>query len=231
MPRGTKTPEAAPDAPPTSRDLNRLADALESASQNLGVIREAIDEAREIIEWGLRNNRFAAPVRREAFTPVNASGDEATVSATAGNLPSRALQPTPAPVPAAAVRGEPTILDRPGKATPNGDAWIPGSKQTHPGKRKQQLHDRLYYRQCLRDIVTLIGYEGRPLPELQSAYEALVEKHGRQAVVDGGDEILRLDVSCDLPMVRLTDEVSKLAWAIIGRPEETAPPTHAKKRS
>jgi hypothetical protein len=50
VPKRTAAPEPASDAPPTSRDINRLADALESVGEHLGVIREAIDEAREVIE-------------------------------------------------------------------------------------------------------------------------------------------------------------------------------------
>src|SRR5579872_4990284 len=77
---------------------------------------------------------------------------------------------------------------------------LPGRQSSKP----QPLYIRLYFEPHLTEVVLLLGYQGLPEPDFAKAVSALVEKYGRDKVMDATSEITEADRSTKCPVIRLT---------------------------
>src|SRR5207245_1415081 len=95
--------------PPTSADIHRLSNALEEVSGILKVIGDEIATAREIIEWGLRNDRFEAASSRRDLRKDDRE-----------DSPEEARTPVAAATPSGSQIAPPRSTSRPKKAARDG---------------------------------------------------------------------------------------------------------------
>jgi len=92
--------------------------------------------------------------------------------------------------------------------------------------KKLPLAVRLYFHPPLAELARLIGYDELPLPEAKEKLKPLAEKYGKQTMEQAAREIVSIDVTTDPPLVRLTEEVRKACWQLLG-----APPGQKEARS
>jgi hypothetical protein len=87
-----------------------------------------------------------------------------------------------------------------------------------PKPKQSPIWIRLYFQAAYADLARLIGYAGRPLPELLELTEPLVKKYGEEKMAEVSEALTRLDETTDPPIVRFTDEARKLCWQLLGPP-------------
>lgn len=84
----------------------------------------------------------------------------------------------------------------------------------------QPLWHRLYFQEPYSELARIIGYNGRPVPEVVTLSKPLLDKHGRAKMDEASQAIARIDDATKPPTVRLTDEARKLCWQLLGPPPE-----------
>ncbi len=93
----------------------------------------------------------------------------------------------------------------------------PGREAT---KSKAPLYMRMYFQEIYIDLVRFVGYAGKPLDEARPFVQTLAVKHGKDKAIQVSEELVIIDQNSKPPMVRLTDEVRKLAFQMLGPPPE-----------
>jgi len=82
---------------------------------------------------------------------------------------------------------------------------------------------RLYFQPLLTEITRAVGYEEWPLQELQSALQDLRKRYGDVLVQDAMNELLHREKRGKKQVLRLRDEVRKLARGMLGPTPEEQP--------
>jgi hypothetical protein len=90
-----------------------------------------------------------------------------------------------------------------------------------PPSKPQPLYLRMYFRPHLVEVVRMVGYEGVPLAEAQKKTKEFREKYGEK--MKEAEELVTIDASKEPHWVRLTDEVRKFAYQLLGPPPEAKP--------
>lgn len=92
-----------------------------------------------------------------------------------------------------------------------------------PQKRpREPLYLRMYFQSHLTDLVRLFGYREISLDQARKELTPLIEKYGKQVMVDAAEEIVFIDNSKTPEVARLSDQARKLARQLLGRPPELA---------
>ena len=227
--------------------MERLIEAVGELRDEVRVLREAIDEFRELYDWAVRNaaphddvprhivhvtSMPADPLapdfgeRVNRFTAKDLPGDPpvaAPASPPAAAAPATATAPPPVPKPPAtaptALPAEPTspLAPSPASAAPQAAQGAPAPAERTARRRRQPLWKRLYARPHLIEVVRLLGYGELPLDQVQQALTRLTAQYGAEKI-DEAQEILHIDRSKSLPTVRLTEAVKKVAVSLLGLP-------------
>lgn len=94
---------------------------------------------------------------------------------------------------------------------------------------KTPLYIRMYFQEAYIEFVRFIGYGGKTLDEAREFARLLATRHGKPKAMEAGEALVVIDQTSTPPMVRLTDEVRKLAFQMLGpQPKPgTAAPKHA----
>ncbi len=96
------------------------------------------------------------------------------------------------------------------------------SSQQPSVKRKREKRPPLWWRITFEEhmvaLVRLLGHEGLALKDLREKAKPLIEKFGRERLQEAADEITEYVGDGDDTVVRLTEQVRKLAVHLIGPP-------------
>ena len=93
--------------------------------------------------------------------------------------------------------------------------------------KKFPLSVRIYYDPPLTELVRLIKYDTLPLENARDRLAPLAERYGRDAMNRAAKQALDMDEH----EVRLTPEVRKAAWQLLGPPPAEAPTAGAESAS
>ncbi len=85
--------------------------------------------------------------------------------------------------------------------------------------RVRPLYIRMYTQPHLVALVRLLGYRGLPVPEAKERLRALSAEYGKERMQAAARELVEIDRAQDPPVARLTEEVRRLAWQLLGPPE------------
>src|SRR5688572_2741140 len=75
----------------------------------------------------------------------------------------------------------------------------------------------------MTEIVRLVGYGDMPAEQLRTRLKPLMDRFGRQKVLEAATELLEFDEHANPRVARLKAEVAKLAFQLLGpRPKASA---------
>lgn len=93
----------------------------------------------------------------------------------------------------------------------------PQSTDRRTSTRKQNpLYLRMYFQTWMTELVQLIGYRDVPIDEAREKLKPLIDRHGKQRMMEACEELVEVDASKKPTVARLKAEVSKLAFQILG---------------
>jgi hypothetical protein len=84
--------------------------------------------------------------------------------------------------------------------------------------RKGPLVNRLYFQPALYQLARTIGYRVLSVPAEKELIKPLAERYGKERMLAAARDIVHIDSSTDPPTARLTDEVRRLCWQLLGPP-------------
>jgi len=94
-------------------------------------------------------------------------------------------------------------------------------EQRKKPSKSEPLVMRLYFQPLLTELTRAVGYQEWPLTALKSALHDLRKRYGEAVVQDAMDELLTREKHGKTQVLRLRDEVRKLARGMLGpTPEE-----------
>ncbi len=182
-----------------------LASEVKTLGQQIEVLRVAIDDCRQEVEFALRQ------WQRHEWAPTQPTGG---IHDAAACHSQNVAQAAPVPPPAASA----TLLKSAPTETPDTASPKPIQKRSSP--KAQRLDLKLYFQSVYADLVRFIGYGGRPLAEVQAFVRDLEKKHGREKVKEASHDVVVIEGRGERYAVRLRDEVRKLAMQMLGPPSD-----------
>ncbi|GEM_PF-2017798 len=97
------------------------------------------------------------------------------------------------------------------------------TNRRNAGGTRRPLYIRMYFSEMMTELVRLIDYRDVPVAEAQMALKPLMDRYGRQAIMDACEELLDVETAKPPAVARLKTDVRKLAFQMLGPPPEDRP--------